>query len=167
MGPHMLSSLCDAVLSSAQHFFGSRLLTNARFASRQPQSLYPDRWLFTKTIGPYACISHTFEQRFASCLGIRVALNQVRLPLAASTNILHLISRLSRVWCLVLCLASYHSNNDQSVLPTPQPNRFLIFAQLKSSTPVNIAPAVENHPYIEIHKLLAERSIIHILRQSN
>ncbi|KAF2633380.1 hypothetical protein BU25DRAFT_4712 [Macroventuria anomochaeta] len=93
----MLSSLCGAVLSFIQHFFRSRLYQTLACAFRQPQSLYPGRWLFTKTTGPDARISHTSVQRFASYLGLRVALDRLRLQLAAATTIRHFISRLSRV----------------------------------------------------------------------
>ena len=73
----MLSSLCGAVLSFLQHLFRSRLYQTLACAFRQPQSLYPDRWLLTKTAGLDARISHTSTQRLASYLGLRVALDRL------------------------------------------------------------------------------------------
>lgn len=110
--PHALFFSCSAVLSFVQHFARSRLYQILACASRQPQSLHPGRWLLTNNAGPDARISHTSVQRFASYSGFRVALARLQSQLAAPTAIRHFISRLSRVDCLVLQLASYHSNTD-------------------------------------------------------
>ncbi|KAJ4985980.1 hypothetical protein SVAN01_08562 [Stagonosporopsis vannaccii] len=110
--PHALLPSCGAVLSLVQHFARSRLYQILACAFRQPQSLRPGRWLFTNNAGPDARISHISVQRFASYSGFRVALDRLRLQLAASTAIRHFNSRLTRVKCLVLHLASYHSNKD-------------------------------------------------------
>lgn len=110
--PHALFSSCGAVLSFVQHFARSRLYQTLACAFRQPQPLLPGRCLLTTNAGPDARISHTPVQRFASYSGFRVALDRLRPQLAASTAIRHFISRLSRVNCLVLHFASYHSNTE-------------------------------------------------------